>query len=169
MALGASVPDCVVIHHLALLYTVNQLLTEFQPGKFRNGGAKMKWPERIHFPSWLSVAAGGYAVLGVFGLTFWVVRSAWPNLDQRPIVIASALVAAPLALALVWQRLATLKFFGIEVSLAHVTVSTEKISGVLSHQQYFSGSEHLITQVRTAIMKPEIKLIEVNLHTEPYW
>jgi hypothetical protein len=65
--------------------------------------------------------------------------------------------------------LATLKFFGIEVSLARVTVSIEQISGALSHQQYFSGYEHLIAQVRAAITKPEIKLIEVNLHTEPYW
>jgi hypothetical protein len=78
--------------------------------------------------------------------------------------------AAPLALGLVWQRLATLKLFGVEVSLSHVTVSIdEKMLAAFSHKQYFSGEEHLIEPIHRAIVKPEIQLIEVNLHTQPYW
>jgi hypothetical protein len=59
----------------------------------------------------------------------------------------------------VWQRLATLKFLGVEVSLSRVTVSVdEKISVALSERQYFSGAKHLISQMRSILMKPEIKV-----------
>lgn len=128
----------------------------------------MKWFGRI--PAWLSVAVAGYAVVGVFGVTFWTVRSKWPNLDLRTMLMVAFAVAAPLGLGLVWQRLVTLKLFGVEVALSRVTVSIdEKISAVLSQQQYFSGSQHLIDQLRGAIVNPELKLIEVNLHSQPYW
>lgn len=128
----------------------------------------MKWPR--HVPSWLSVAAGGYAVVGVFGFTFWIVNSRWPNLHLRTMLIIAVMAAAPLALGLVWQRLAAMKLFGVEISLSRVTVSIdEKILAAFSQKQYFSGEEHLIEPIQRAIVKPEIQLIEVNLHTEPYW
>jgi hypothetical protein len=65
-------------------------------------------------------------------------------------------------------RLARTKFFGVEVSLSQVTVSgDEKITAVLTQQEYLTGALRITSQMCSVIMKPEMKLLEVNLHVDP--
>lgn len=70
-----------------------------------------------------AVAAVGYLVVAIFGLTFLLVRSRWPALENSTVTTIAVLVAAPLAIALVWNRLTGVKVFGLEVSLAESSVS----------------------------------------------
>jgi hypothetical protein len=46
---------------------------------------------------------------------------AWPQLSTAAKPVIAALVAAPVSLALVWPYLATVRAFGVEVSIAHAT------------------------------------------------
>jgi len=69
----------------------------------------------------LSIAAAGYAIVGLFGATYGVLWLGWPQLSTAAKSVIGALVAAPVALALVWPYLTTVKAFGVEVSIAHAT------------------------------------------------
>ena len=84
--------------------------------------------------------------------------------------MVGALIAGPLALPFVWHRLKTLKAFGVEVSLEIVTVPIDSaLAEALSANQYFSGERHLLQVISTAVQKPNLQLIEINLRSKPYW
>jgi hypothetical protein len=70
-------------------------------------------------------AACGYAVVALFVAVYAVARTRWPQLPDNTILVIAVLLAAPLALAFLWPRLAGFKAFGFEVSLAQATVHLE--------------------------------------------
>ena len=72
----------------------------------------------------LLVATAGYVIVGLFGATYRVISLTWPHLAASTTTVIAALVAAPAALALVWPHLATVKAFGVEVSIIHATEDT---------------------------------------------
>lgn len=78
----------------------------------------MYWRMRI---TTLRVAAASYAIVGLFGATYGVLWLAWPQLPTAAKTVIAAAVTAPVALALVWPYLATVKAFGVEVSIVHAT------------------------------------------------
>lgn len=116
------------------------------------------------------VVVAGYVLVAIFILTFWIVKSISPELPLWAVFTLASITAAPPTLALVWERLVSVKVFGVEVLLSQATVPIEgKVSEALSSRQYFSGDQAIINQIQTTIVKPEIELIEINLHEQPYW
>jgi hypothetical protein len=69
----------------------------------------------------LKVATAAYVVVGVFGAAFAIVRREWSSLSSTESLVIASLAAAPLALALVIDRLTGFKFFSFEITLAEVT------------------------------------------------
>jgi hypothetical protein len=49
------------------------------------------------------VAAGAYLIVVIFGVSFVLVRRYWPTMQDATVTTVALLVAAPLALALVWH------------------------------------------------------------------
>jgi len=78
----------------------------------------------------LLVAAAGYAIVILFGAAYGVLTAVSPHLTASATTVIAALVAAPAALALVWPHLATLKAFGVEVSLTHATAELFAAEGI---------------------------------------
>jgi hypothetical protein len=125
---------------------------------------------RASLPRGLLIAMAGYAVVVVFGLAYVITRSRWPDLDQTRAAIAAVLVAAPLALAFVWDRIASFKVFGFELALTSASMRTEmQVVGAITEQQYFSGKEALVEQITQAIVRPQQELLELNLQGGNYW
>jgi hypothetical protein len=112
----------------------------------------------------------GYAVVAIFGGVYLIVRLNWPDTAVGVAVGAGALAAAPLMVAATWERLAGVKAFGMEVTLGEVVVPIDRsISSVLSSVQYFSGLAHIVVGVQNVIQHPDVRLVEVNLRSRPYW
>ncbi len=103
-------------------------------------------------------------MVALFLSVYAVARTRWPQLPDNTILALAALLAAPLALAFLWPRLAGFKAFGFEVSLAQATVHLEaEIVAAITTEQYFSGKQALIDRLTDLIVRPETEVIEVNL------
>jgi hypothetical protein len=79
----------------------------------------------------------------------------------------------PLALAFLWERLATLKLLGIEVTLAQESIRADQVSTLteaLSPQHiYYSDEREVLKQFGTMIGATDLQVLEVNLHSTAYW
>jgi hypothetical protein len=118
----------------------------------------------------LVVAGGAYAVVAVFAGAYGLLTLAWPTLSSTKTVAVASLLAAPLALALLWPRLTGFKAFGFEVSLSQSSVRVQaELVGAITAQQYYSGQEDLIDRWANAIRQPGTELVEVNLREGDYW
>src|SRR5919108_6213075 len=118
----------------------------------------------------LPVAAGGYAVVALFAAAYGLLRVAWPGLSSSATIAVASLLAAPLALALLWPRLTGFKLFGFEVSLSQFTAQIDTgLDAAITSHQYFSGRKPILEQIERAIARPEIELVEVNLRAGDYW
>jgi hypothetical protein len=78
----------------------------------------------------LRVALAGYSVVAVFILSYLAINQAqnWFRLSaiSQPVILATAiLIAAPLALAFIWERLSTLRAFNFEIDLTDVTAKLD--------------------------------------------
>jgi hypothetical protein len=117
------------------------------------------------------VAGAAYGVLGLFAVAFGVVRWVWPGVSAGDAILLAALVAAPVALALVWSRLSGFKVYGLEVSLAQA--STQLDAGLVDAVmvQYFSDNKELIELISKALIQQREELVEIPLRrpTKPYW
>ena len=78
------------------------------------------------YRSSILVALAGYTVVGLLGLTYWIVRSKWTELGPRTAVILAAIVSTPLVLSMIWNRMISLKVFGVEVSLTQAIAPIEQ-------------------------------------------
>jgi hypothetical protein len=117
-----------------------------------------------------SVALVCYALVGVFGATYGIVRLISP--ESSTAVIWGACIAGPLALGFIWERLTGLKFFGIEASLAHAFAWADAtLATALSatEQQGSSGNEAIFGLVDKVIENPAIEVLELNLRATRYW
>lgn len=122
----------------------------------------------------LLVALAGYAVVGLFVLSYGIVRWGWPNQTEASPAIIAALVAAPVALALLWDRLGGFKAFGFEVTLT--TPSPQKIE-VADVVGVFAGDPNVMTpddlqaiqEVVQATIQAGQELLELNLRDGNYW
>ena len=115
-------------------------------------------------------AVAGYLVVMIFGLSFLFVRHSWPTLPDTRATTIAILVAAPLAIALVWHRLTGIKAFGLEVSLS-LQPSTEStvLVAAINEKQLTSGEKSIIDQIWNAIVRDETEIIEINLRDGDYW
>jgi hypothetical protein len=126
-------------------------------------------------PTMLVVAAAGYAVVGLFALVYGIVRWGWPDLTQAFSVTIAALAAAPLALALLWNRLGGFKAFGFEVTLTPPSARMEPertaIIGEITEDQAFHSDslQYIVEGITQAIARPEQEVLELNLRDGSYW
>lgn len=70
----------------------------------------------------LRVAAAGYAVVAVFGVAFILAQLVWRDGSTTARAVAAAVVATPLALAFIGDRITRFKLLSLEVSLTEVNV-----------------------------------------------
>jgi hypothetical protein len=118
----------------------------------------------------LSIVLGGYVVIALFAIAYGLLRLLWPSLSSVATVTVGAVLASPVVLGLLWPRLTGFKAFGFEVSLSQFTVAIDtQLAAAISSTQYFSGREHIVEQIEQAIARPEMELVEVNLHDGNYW
>jgi hypothetical protein len=117
-----------------------------------------------------SVALACYAVVVVFGITYGIVWAVSGRNSGGTAVVWGICVAAPLALALVWERLTGLRVFGVEVTLDQAIVRVDStLDTALSEQQFFSDSPAILRLIDKVTGNPDIELLEVNLRTTGYW
>lgn len=117
-----------------------------------------------------ATALAAYAVVGVFGVAFLFVRLVWTDASDRTALIVATFASAPLAVALIWERLGAIKMFGVEVTLSDVAVPVDQsLATALSQQQYFSGAVAIFQLIERAIQNPALELVEINLRSTPYW
>ena len=121
-------------------------------------------------PEVLIVALAGYAVVGLFALVYGIVRSGWPELGQPSSIAVAGLAAAPLALALLWDRLGGIKAFGVEVTLIRASTQIQaELVGALTQELYGDHLSTVAEQINQAIVRPEQELLSVNLRNGQYW
>jgi hypothetical protein len=120
-------------------------------------------------PLWLRVAAAAYTVVALFGLAYVVVSVAWGDLSSSATAAVAGLIAVPLALGLLWPRLTGFAAFGIEVTLAQVTVQPDtELAAAITSRDLGSRDQELVKQME-AITAPEVELLEIDLRDGSYW
>ena len=137
-----------------------------------------KWKRLAASPSThriLVTALAGYAVVGLFALVYRIVRSSWPDQTQATSITIAALAAAPLALALIWDRLGEFKAFGLELTLITSSPQMESevveiVGGETTQSQVFSDSlQEIAKKITQVFAQPEQELLELNLRDGDYW
>ncbi|HEY3011678.1 MAG TPA: hypothetical protein VGJ36_02940 [Gemmatimonadales bacterium] len=109
-------------------------------------------------------------MVGLLAVVYGIVHLGWPDQAQPSAATIAALAAAPLALALLWDRLTGFKAFGFEVALAPASTRIEtEVVGAITEAQHFSGNEAIVEKVTEAIVRPEQELLELNLRDGNYW
>jgi hypothetical protein len=127
----------------------------------------LRAPTRVR--SFLVACAAGYAVVGLFAATFALVDAGWESLTTGTKATIAALVAAPLALAMLWPRLSGFKAFGFEVSLAQASAKEAQVPAAITEQQYLSGERKIKELVERLVQRPDIRALEINLRDGDYW
>ena len=115
------------------------------------------------------IAFIAYFVLLLAAVAFFILREYAPPLSFNQKLAMSAIVVSPIVLALLWEHLKGLKVGGVEISLQEVaaTVNYELASAIQDLQG--SATPALIGAINKAIETTDIKLVEVNLRSSPYW
>jgi hypothetical protein len=118
----------------------------------------------------LAVAGVGYAVLVVFGLALWLARGVG-GLSWGVALVIGAVVAAPLALAPVYERLSALKTPWFEIALTTATVEVGAgLAQALEEQQLSASGNPALTEAIAAVLSPGAPaVVRVNLRTGTYW
>ena len=126
----------------------------------------------------ISAAVGGYAVVALFGAVYGLLSLVSPSLSSTAKVTIATLVAAPVALGILWPRLTGFQLFGLGVVLSQSAVEPDlDLANVVSAElgeamigdQYFSGRGDLLQEIERAITQPQSELVEVNLQDGNYW
>jgi hypothetical protein len=112
-------------------------------------------------------------VLLLFGAALAVVRVLVPEWSWAADLGVAAAVAAPVALALIYDRLSALKTPWFEIALTAVTIEVEGgFSRALEEQSLStsaSGNPALKKAVETLLAPTAPKLVRINLRNTPYW
>jgi hypothetical protein len=119
----------------------------------------------------LSVAAAGYAVVVVFATSLAIARAAAPGWSWTVDFILASAVAAPLALAFLYERLTALKTPWFEIALTSAKVEiTGSFARALEEAMLQASGNRQLTEAVSALLAPNApKVIRLNLRSEPYW
>jgi hypothetical protein len=123
--------------------------------------------DRVPRPA--KIAAAGYLIVAVFGIGADVARLR--GVGPTIALIVGAVVASPLALAFVGDRIAGIKAFSLEISLSEVTMPVEgNFTGAImaTAEMGPSASPDLIQTFQSA-MQGRAKVMRVNLRDNDYW
>jgi hypothetical protein len=122
------------------------------------------------FRTRLYVAIGAYSVSAIFGVAFLLTRVVAPH--ATPLLALSVAIgaSAPLALAFLWGRLAALKIGPVQIDLVQFTVPLVRLDLAEAVPQIsVDAALDLAEKVLELTATPDTKLVEVNLHAQPYW
>ncbi|MDQ6899376.1 MAG: hypothetical protein M3072_07705 [Candidatus Dormibacteraeota bacterium] len=118
----------------------------------------------------LLTAAAGYMVVLVFVIAVGVTRIMSPGLPSTLTLIIAGVLAAPVALAFIYDRLTGLKTPWFELTLSAVTVDVRETLSAAIQQADSSATPALVQYISTAIAQGPADIVEVNLRREPwYW
>ena len=132
----------------------------------------------------LKILAAGYAVVVVFTLAFVIIDwigiklsndfSILPLSSNLAILIA-AIIAAPVALAFVWERISRIRIYEVEISLNDVTVEStvrlaEEMQEIQRQQMGPSIMPEILARIKKA-MEAVVgnRVLEVNLGRGESW
>lgn len=123
---------------------------------------------------WWSVAAAGYLVVFVFALGYLVIAETAGGLGTNLHIAFGVVIAAPLGVAFLWDRLRTVKVLGVEIALSEAAVEVPTLGegapeDAIADQQGFSGAAEILKQISKAIIAPDRQVLEINLRSQPYW
>jgi hypothetical protein len=151
----AEIPPEPPVERLALLKRVGRAVrTNVSPARRRK----------------LAVGVAGYAVIGVFALSLWIAHAigdwSW-GVD----LAIGVVVAAPLALAFIYDRLTALRTPWFEIALSAATVEVEgALATALAEEMLIASGNPALIEAISAVLEPGApKVIRVNLRTAPYW
>jgi hypothetical protein len=117
------------------------------------------------------IALAGYATLAVLGLGYLVARLLGATVTEGAIV--GGLVAAPLLVALIGDRVRTVKAFSFELTLAEVAVEPDRDVALAVAQTASlggSGPAQLQEPILQAMRRPEeARLVELDLGEGRSW
>src|SRR5438093_8670587 len=136
------------------------------------------------------VVLGGYAFVLVFavalGLIYYLSNIAheargWSE-PSLVVVGIAAIVAGPLAVALLWERITGVRLLGIEVSLASIRSAAPPIDAAISQEfhevqqqvQQFgplgtSGLKPIGERTKAAVRAESAELVEIDLGNGEVW
>lgn len=117
----------------------------------------------------LLIALTGYGVLLLSIIAFLVLRRFEMGVSVTQKMILSAVVAVPLLLALLWEHLKGLKVGQVEITLNDVTPTIDVELAAAIQDLQGSGTATLVQAVSSLIGRKDLKLVEVNLRSSPYW
>jgi hypothetical protein len=113
------------------------------------------------------VTAGAYAIVALFGVAYWIAGAAGANGAAR--VTAAGLAAVPVAVGLLWPRLAGFKAFGVEVTLSQVGARVDTtLAEAVRTAPKDSGISEIERQIDRAIAR-DTEIVEVDLRDDDYW
>src|SRR5262245_10496175 len=119
-------------------------------------------------PQWAKVALCGYAIIVVFAVAYLLV-GLLTDAAAATQAVAAVLVAAPLALGLLWPRLAGFKAFGFEVALTQSTVAVDvQVAAAIAQPDAGSRNVELVRQIAT-LAERRSEAAEVNLGDGSSW
>jgi Leucine rich repeat len=121
----------------------------------------------------LLVAIGAYSVSAIFGLAFLLTRIVAPHTSLLIALGVAIGAAVPLALALLWGRLTSLKIGPVQIDLIQITVELVRpdLADAVPELAELGtdAAPDVSNKVLDLVETPATKLVEVNLRAEPYW
>lgn len=129
------------------------------------------------------VGLAAYGVVLVFVLSDVGVSLArhslrWSTSIQPAVIALAALLASPVALALVWERLVRIKVFNVEVELSEVThrldwASAAEIQGYepesMEESTFDTIRQNILKNISSAIEKHSADLVGIDIGSGSSW
>ena len=118
----------------------------------------------------LFIASGWFLFAAAFIGVFYIFSDSWPKVDSATALVLATVVAAPFAIAMVWDRLSKFKIASIEISLLEkVAFKVDEALAEAVQEQKSSATKPIIDQISKAIEKDEYELVQINLKEGKYW
>jgi hypothetical protein len=92
-----------------------------------------------------------------------------PPLDTTERLVVSVVVVAPVILGLLWDRVKGLKFWEIELVLKQASPPINVELSSMIQRSEGSATLPLLKLIAAAIAQQDLRLVEVNLRSRPYW
>lgn len=129
---------------------------------------------QLHGNKWWQIAGAGYLVLMVFATGYFATPYFKDDTALATQVTVGILLAAPLAIAFLWERLRSVKVFGVGIELDKLTVdivpADPALEDAIAAQQYYSGKDDILEQISKTVDIPNKQVFEINLRAKrPYW
>lgn len=126
-------------------------------------------PSRSQWSRTIRLALAGYLVVLTFGAATGL--SLVLHQDRATAVLVGVLLAGPIIVALIGDRVTTIKAFSVEISLTQVTVSVEgDFSGaVMSVADMGPSASPGLAKTLTEAIRGRAPILRLNLREDDYW